>query len=153
MFAFESESTMHATPVRWSRALEADLEPLARRSHFQITAEIRQSLDLGGQHGGLRHALLTGVLRASRTAPREQAFAIAAAGDLLPQYLALADQARGELRRSAVLACRAAKDQRIAAVLHNRLGIAAVGAGDLRSGLKAQAAASSKFAQPRERVL
>src|ERR1700749_725615 len=132
MLAFGLESTMHATPFIGARALEANLEPLARGGPFEVTAEIRQCLDLGGHHRGFRHVLLTGVLRASGATACEQALAIAAAGDLSPQYLALADQARGELRGAAVLARRGPENQRIPAVLDDRLGIGAVDGRDLR---------------------
>ena len=67
---------------------------------------------------------------------------------------AFADELRRESRSAAALAGRTAQNQRIAAILHNRVGIArSVGARHLRDRLKPQYAAPVEFAQTRERIL
>src|SRR2546430_12160113 len=68
--------------------------------------------------------------------------------------LALADELRGELRRSAALAGRAAQDERVAAVLDDRVrDRPAIGARHLADRLEPENAASAELAQPRQGVL
>src|SRR5437660_10055924 len=68
--------------------------------------------------------------------------------------LALADELRGELRRSAALAGRAAQDERVAAVLDDRVrDRPAIGARHLADRLEPENAASAELTQPRQSVL
>src|SRR5205823_12544052 len=68
--------------------------------------------------------------------------------------LALADELRGELRRSAALAGRAAQDERVAAVLDDRVrDRPAIGARHLTDRLEPENAASAELTQPRQGVL
>src|SRR5437764_9195952 len=68
--------------------------------------------------------------------------------------LALADELRGELRRSAALAGRAAQDERVAAVLDDRVrDRPAIGARHLADRLEPENAASAELTQPRQGVL
>src|SRR5882762_11982310 len=68
--------------------------------------------------------------------------------------LMLADELGSEFGRSAPLASRAAQEQRVAAVLDDRVRHrTAVGARHLADRLEAQETASAELAQPRERIL
>src|SRR5437870_4713672 len=68
--------------------------------------------------------------------------------------LALADELRGELRGSAALAGRAAQDERVAAVLDDRVrDRPAIGARHLADRLEPENAASAELTQPRQGVL
>jgi hypothetical protein len=69
-------------------------------------------------------------------------------------HVALADQARRELRRSAVLALRTTRNQRIPAVLEARLrpGIP-MRATHLRDRLKPKRTTAAELAQARERMV
>src|SRR5256885_1102754 len=68
--------------------------------------------------------------------------------------LALADELRGELRRSAALAGRAAQDEGVAAILDDRIRHrSAIGARHLADRLEPENAASAELAQPRQGVL
>ena len=71
----------------------------------------------------------------------------AVAGHRGMQYLAVADQLRGEPRRAAAFAGRAPQDQRIAAIFDDGMRLAlAVRARYLRNRLKTQYAAAAEFA-------
>src|SRR5258708_16804604 len=140
--------------LAWSVPREIDFPPRCGRCALQITAQVRQLLELRGHDRCLDDMLVGDVARAARAAARQGGFAIPAARNLPSQYFALADQARGELRGSAVFAARTAQDQGIAAILYNRLGLAGpVQAGNLRDRLESQDTAASEFSQPRQRVL
>src|SRR5437764_7353598 len=68
--------------------------------------------------------------------------------------LALADELRGELRRSAALAGRAAQYERVAAVLDDRVrDRRPLGARHLTDRLEPENAASAGLTQPRQGVL
>src|SRR5262249_51376876 len=82
----------------------AHAQPLARAGRLQVAAEIGELLDLRREHRRLEHVLLAHRERAARD---PEARALARAGSLTADHLALADEPRGELRRSALFARRA----------------------------------------------
>src|SRR5438046_9204029 len=101
---------------------------------LQVPGEVRQLLELRGEHRRLDEVLLADAGRAPCAARGEEAVPIVPARGLPADHLALPDEARGELRGAAVLTARAAQDQRVAALLDERLRLAAaVGARDLRN--------------------
>src|SRR6185312_12998763 len=133
--------------------LQRDPQPGRRRSRLEIAAEIRQLLQLGRHDGGLRHVLLVHVRGPTQSAGCEQPLCVPAAGLLTPHHFPLADQSGSELRRASMLTARAAKNERVAAVFYDGLGIRPVEARYLRSRLKTQHAAAAEFSQPRQCIL
>src|SRR5579862_1295721 len=132
----------------------AHLEPAGRRGGLQVPAQVRQLLELSGQHGQFGDVRVTDAGGTARAAAAEESVTVAAARGLAPDQLALADETRRELRGPAVLAPRAAQDQCGRTVLDERLSLgAAVGARDLRQGLHPQYATAAKLAQPCQGVL
>src|SRR5205823_12947855 len=98
---------------------------------------VRQLLELSGEHRRLDEVLLADAGRAPCAARGEEAVPIVPARGLPADHLALADQARGELRGAAVLTARAAEDQRAAAILDEGLRFARpIGVRDLRERLE-----------------
>jgi len=90
-------------------------------------------LDFGRQYRGLNDLLASNTGRATRAAARKPDLSIVGTGSLPAHYLALADQARGELRSTSVLAARTAENQGVPAILGNSRGFTEpVRGGDLR---------------------
>src|SRR5277367_1221759 len=83
-------------------------QPLRRRGALQITAKVGQLFYLGSQYGGFHHMLVGNTAGAARAANRKGALAIPTPRDLPPHNFTLADEARGKLRGTAVLAARTA---------------------------------------------
>jgi hypothetical protein len=83
---------------------------------------------------------------AEAVAGGEEGAAAAALCHWFAEDFAFADEFGGEAGGAAVLGCGASQDKSVAAILDNRLGLgAAVGAGDLGSGLEAKDAAAAEF--------
>src|SRR5579864_2669746 len=111
-------------------------EPISRARELQVADQIGQALELGWHDCRLGDVLLAYLQRTARAARHESSLAIAAARYLAPDDLPVANQPRCELRCASLLAARAAKNQGVAAVLHDGLCIAStVSAGDLGNGL------------------
>src|SRR5262249_43946296 len=98
---------------------ECDPQPNGRGRSLHIAGEVGQLLKLCGQHRALGDPLLADTGRAARRT--RQTEALATARRLATHDLALADEARGELRGATVLARRATQNQGVAAILHQRL--------------------------------
>ena len=115
---------------------------------------VRELLELRGQHSKLGDVLVTDVLRAARAPRSESPIPIAASGHLPPNDFALADELRRKLRRAAVLAAGSAQNERIPTVFNDCLRVpCAVDTGDLRNRLEPKHTTTTKFPQPRKRVL
>src|ERR1700676_1094877 len=113
--------------------IEAHLLPVRIRCVFQISREVGKLFDLRGQHRDFDAAVLT-----VRDRP-EQLRVAAGPRHRGVQYLALADQLRGEPCSAAALAGRTSQNQGIAAVLDDGMRLAlAVRARHLGNRLKAE---------------
>src|SRR5215470_12646277 len=89
----------------------AHAQPHRRGGGLEIPAEVRQLLDFGRQYRGFNDLLASDTGRTTPAAGCKPAFPIVRTGSLPAHYLALANQARGELRSTPMLAARAAEDQ------------------------------------------
>src|SRR5690242_11128577 len=102
---------------------QAHLQPYCRGGGLQVSRQIRQLLDLRGQHRRLRHALLADIRGPAPPAPPGRSTAVAAACRGAARHFPLAYQSRGELRGAPVLARRTAKDESISAVFDDRMRV------------------------------
>src|SRR5277367_4547447 len=83
---------------------EIDLPPGSGRGGFQIPAQVRQLLELGGQYGRFGDMMIGDAARAACAAAKEGGFAIPTARNLPSHHLPLTDQSRGKLRCTAIFA-------------------------------------------------
>src|SRR5258708_23791525 len=137
-----------------ARRADDNRPPFSGGGKFKVTAEIGELLDLRCHDGDFGYVLFAGIFRAPGVPPGEQSLAIAAARDLSPNDLPLADQLRGELGSPSVFARGAAQDEGIAAVFDDSLRrCGTVGPRDLCDRLKTQHASAAELAKPGECIL